>query len=302
MIDVMRSSVNTWECDLMGHMNVRHYSARAADGLVGLVANLGWGPRKLEEAGLAVRTTAQHLRFHREMHPGASFVVRASLVDATEDRLRAYEEMRLAGDEVLVATIVSDVVLVKSSTFDRVAWPKELRTRAGALLAPLPEHGAPRGVSSDAPRSPAPSYEEGLALVGGYMGPVTREDCDAKGFMLESAYLARVSDGMAHFFRALRTGHAPAPAGIGGAALEYRFAYQARPRLGDLIEMRVGLKGVGKKTIQFCHWIFDVESKRCVSTSEAVAVSLDLTTRKSVDFTPEGRAIMEARVIPRLAM
>ena len=302
MIDVMRSSVNTWECDQMGHMNVRHYSARAADGLCGLVARLGGGPRKLEEKGLAVRATAQHLRFHREMHPGASFVVRASLIDATPNRLRTYQEMRLAVDEVLVATIVSDAVLVESSTFERAVWPKELLTRAGELVAPLPEHGAPRGVSSDAPRSPAPSYEEGLALVGGYLGPVTRDDCDAKGFMLESAYLARVSDGMPHFFRSLRTGHAPAPAGIGGAALEYRFAYHERPRLGDLIEMRIGLKSVGKKTIQFCHWIFDVETKRCVSTSEAVAVSLDLTARKSIDFTPEACAVMEARVIPRLSM
>jgi acyl-CoA thioester hydrolase len=210
--------------------------------------------------------------------------------------------MRLAIDDVLVATIVSDAVLVNASTFERAVWPEESLERAGALLGPLPEHGAPRGVSRGAPRSPAPSYEEGRALAGGYLGPVTREDCDAKGFMLESAYLARVSDGMPHFFRSLRTGHGPAPAGVGGAALEYRFAYNGRPRLGDLIEMRVGLKSVGKKTIQFVHFIFDVESKRCVSTSEAVAVSLDLTTRKSIDFTPEGRAVLESHVIPHLSM
>jgi acyl-CoA thioester hydrolase len=302
MIEVMRSSVNTWECDQMGHMNVRHYSARAADGLVALAAELGAGPKKLEAAGLAVRATTQHLRFHREMRPGASYIVRASLIDATEERLRTYEEMRLAVDDVLVATIVSDAVLVNASTFERTAWPRESLERAGALLAPLPEHGKPRGVSSDAPRSPAPSYEEGRALVGGYLGPVTREDCDARGFMLESAYLPRVSDGMPHFFRSLRRGHAPAPVGIGGAALEYRFAYHGRPRLGDLIEMRVGLKSVGKKTIQFVHYLFDVETKRCVSTSEAVAVSLDLTTRKSIDFTPEGRAVLEASVIPHLTM
>jgi acyl-CoA thioester hydrolase len=118
--------------------------------------------------------------------------------------------------------------------------------------------------------------------------------------MLESAFLARVSDGMPHFFRSLRSGDAPA--GIGGAALEYRFAYQGRPRLGDVIEMRVGLRAVAKKTIHFCHWIFDVESARCVSTSEAVAVSLDLATRKSIDLSNEARAVMESRVVPNLTM
>jgi acyl-CoA thioester hydrolase len=300
MIDVMRSSVNTWECDQMGHMNVRHYSARAADGLARLAMEIGFGPKKLESAGLAVRATEQHLRFHREMRPGATFRIRAGVIDASEDRLRTYEEMRLVGSDVLVATIVTDAVLVESSTFRRLPWPKDALTRAGALDVPLPEHGAPRGVSAEPPRSPPPSYDEAPALVGGYLGPVTREDCDDHGFMLESAYLARVSDGMPHFFRAIRSGEGPA--GVGGAALEYRFAYHGRPRLGDIIEMRVGLKAVGKKTITFCHWIFDLETKRCVSTSEAVAVSLDLTTRKSIDFSDEARAVLQAHVVPHLAM
>ena len=300
MIDVMRSSVNTWECDQMGHMNVRHYSARAADGLARLAVELGLGPRRLEEAGLAVRAVEQHLRFHREMRPGAAFRVQAGVIEASEERLRIYEEMRLAGDDVLVATIVTDAVLVQSSTFHHVPWPKEAVTRAGVLATALPEHGAPRGIAGGPPRSPPPSYDEARRLVGAYLGPVTRDDCDEKGFMREAAYLGRVSDGVPHFFRSLRRGDNPA--GVGGAALEYRFAYHGRPRVGDLIEMRVGLKAVARKTIHFCHWIFDVESSRCVSTSEAVAVSLDLMTRKAIDIRDDERAVLEAYVVPRLAM
>lgn len=301
MLEVMRSSVNTWDCDNMGHMNVRHYSARAADGLTRLAMELGLGPRKLAEEGLTVRATGQHLRFHREMRPSASFRLRAGVLEAGENVLRVYEEMRLVGDDVLVATIVTDAVLVESSTFRRVPWSKDAVMRAQKLVTTLPEHGAPRGLAAAPPRSPPPSYDEARGLVGAYLGPITREDCDAQGFMLESAYLARVSDGMPHFFRSLRGG-GESPVGIGGAALEYRFAYHGRPRLGDLIEMRVGLKAVARKTIQFCHWIFDMESARCVSTSEAVAVSLDLSTRKSIDFSDEARALLEAHVVPRLAM
>jgi acyl-CoA thioester hydrolase len=301
MIEVMRSSVNTWECDNMGHMNVRHYSARAADGLARLAMELGLGPNKLAREGTAVRARAQHLRFHREMRPGAAFRVRAGVLQAGEQSLRTYEEMSLAGDDVLVATIVTDAVLVESSTFRHLPWPKDALTRAANLVTALPPHGASRGISADPPRSPPPSYEDARPLVGAYLGPVTRADCDENGFMREAAYMARVSDGMPHFFRSLRAG-GDAPAGVGGAALEYRFAYHGRPRLGDLIEMRVGLKSVGKKTIHFCHWIFDVESARCVSTSEAVAVSLDLKTRKAIDFSDEARALLEAHVVPGLSM
>jgi acyl-CoA thioester hydrolase len=300
MIDVMRSSVNTWECDHMGHMNVRHYSARAGDGLARLAAEVGLGPKKLEALGLAVRATGQHLRFHREMRPGAAFRVQAGVIEANEARLRAYLEMRLVGDDALVATTVTDAILVEKSTFRGARWPEEALARARTLGTALPEHGAPRGVSPGAPRSPLPTYDEGRALAGGFLGPVTRDDCDECGFMLESAYLARVSDGMPHFFRPLRRGEGRA--GVGGAALEYRFAYHGRPRLGDIIEMRMGLKAVARKTTHFCHWIFDVESARCVSTSEAVAVSLDLATRKAIEMSDHARAVLASHVVPHLTM
>jgi acyl-CoA thioester hydrolase len=300
MIDVMRSSVNTWECDHMGHMNVRHYSARAADGLARLGALLGFGPKKLQTAGLTLRAAGQHFRFHREMRPGAAFHLQAGVIDASEARLRAYFEMRLVGDEALVASIVTDAIVVESTTFRIVAWASDAIERARKLTTEVPPHGLPRGISSAPPRSPLPTYEEARPLVGAYLGPVTRDDCDERGFMLESAYLARVSDGMPHFFRSLRRGDGPV--GVGGAALEYRFAYHGRPRIGDIIDMRVGLKAVGRKTIHFCHWIFDVESARCVSTSEAVAVSLDLTTRKAIEMSDQARAVLEAQVVPRLAM
>ena len=39
-IEVWRGCVNTWECDEMGHLNVRFYVARAMEGLVGLAAAL----------------------------------------------------------------------------------------------------------------------------------------------------------------------------------------------------------------------------------------------------------------------
>ena len=33
MIELYRGSINTWECDEMGHMNVRFYVARMMEGL-----------------------------------------------------------------------------------------------------------------------------------------------------------------------------------------------------------------------------------------------------------------------------
>src|SRR5690349_9444707 len=49
MMEVLRSGVNTWECDQMGHMNVRHYFARANQGISVLGLALGLGPSALRE-------------------------------------------------------------------------------------------------------------------------------------------------------------------------------------------------------------------------------------------------------------
>ena len=37
MIEVYRGSINTWECDEMGHMNVRFYVAKMMEGLAAFV-------------------------------------------------------------------------------------------------------------------------------------------------------------------------------------------------------------------------------------------------------------------------
>ena len=46
--------------------------------------------------------------------------------------------------------------------------------------------------------------------------------------------------------------------------------------------MRSGLRAIGGKTYQWVHWLFDVESGEAIATCEAVAVAMDLTTRKAI--------------------
>jgi acyl-CoA thioester hydrolase len=302
MIEVLRSSVNTWECDMMGHLNVRYYFVRAREGLALLALTLGLTPSKLRAGGLTLSALDQHVRFHREMRPGTAYGVSAGVLEASTDSLRVYEEIRLVGKPNEVATtITSDVVLVDAATQRRLPWPADALARAHALAlaTELPEYGAPRGIAREASRTP-PLHEEARTrgLIGAYLGPVVVDDCDAHGVMLESAFMARVSDGVPHFFYAIRDGERPS--GAGGAALEYRFVFHERPRLGDIIEMRTGLVDVGRKAMRFCHFIFNLETGRCAAASEAVAVSFDLKARKAIEIDPDTRALLQAHVIPDL--
>jgi acyl-CoA thioester hydrolase len=129
---------------------------------------------------------------------------------------------------------------------------------------------------------------------------VRAEECDPNGLMRESGMMAKVADGMAHFFLSMRD--RPRSDSIGGAALEYRFVFRRWPQLGDFVEVRSGLKSLGAKTYQICHFIFDVESGECLASAEAVTVSFDLTTRKSIQIPPDLRAVLEKHVIADLAV
>jgi acyl-CoA thioester hydrolase len=300
MIDVLRSGVNTWECDQMGHMNVRHYFARANQGLVVLALELGMPPSELRTQGRTLRARDQHVRFVRELRPDTYYTLRAGILSAGAERLVVYEQMDILHSGEVAASVLSEIECVELASGRVLPWPEAVQKRAVPLLTSLPDAYAPRGVARGAPRVP-PLRSEAIArgMYGAYLGPVLEEDVDASGAMVEAAFMARVADGIGHYFQGLR---GPRAQGIGGAALEYRYVFHTRPRLGDIIEVRSGLKALGNKTSHICHWIFDVESGRCAATSEAVAVSFDLTTRKAVTIPEDLRAHMQAHVLPDLSV
>jgi acyl-CoA thioester hydrolase len=300
MIEVLRSSVNTWECDEMGHMNVRHYFARAHQGLALLLLELGLPPSELRARGLALMARDQHVRFLRELRPGVSYTLRAGVLSSQAERLQVYEQLDILHSGEAAASMLSEIALVELASGQELSFPDEVAKRAPALLSSVPAQYGPRGLARTAARVP-PLRKDALerGMYGAYLGPVLPEDVDASGRMNEAAFMARVSDGIGHYFEALR---GPRAHGIGGAALEYRYVFHARPRLGDIIEVRSALAGLAEKTSHICHWIFDVESGRCVATSEAVAVSFDLSTRKAVAIPDEVRAYMQARVVADLGV
>jgi acyl-CoA thioesterase FadM len=84
---------------------------------------------------------------------------------------------------------------------------------------------------------------------------------------------------------------------IGGAVVEYRLHYHRRPRSGDLITVRTGVRAITGRTHRLVHWLFDARSGECLCSSEAVAVTLDLQTRRAVELPEAQRRRMEAFVI-----
>jgi len=301
MIEVARSSVQTWECDQMGHMNVKFYVAKADEGLHALAAALGLSPRTQGSDRAALIPREQHIRFHRELRPGAPYVVNGGVLVAKNEGLILYEEMQNVVTGTVAATFVTRAEWADATVRGGLPLPVIAVAKAAPLMIDLPAQGQPRGLDM-APARTAPTLAEAenLGLVTTFRGTVLPEHCDAHGYMLTSHYMGRISDAIPNLIAQTR-GEDRSNSSTGGAALEYRFVYRMPACQGDLLVLKSGLRSVSSKTYIWCHWLFDAESGACFATAEAVAVAMDLTTRKAIEIPSAMRAHLESLVVPGLS-
>ena len=295
LIEVCRSSVQTWECDVMGHMNVQFYVAHGTSGVAALGNEIGLGPTGLREKGLRLRAVNHHIRFLREMRPGAPFYVLGGFTQATPEKLRFVLEVRNTVSDEVMATLTGAAVLSNPSGTALTAFPQEAMDRAQHLIVDLPKHASPRGLSLDVePEALRLSDPKAGKLIPIYQAMVKDADCDADGFMMNRLYIGHISDGIPNMLAATRGEDRSQMGTVGGAALEYRTYYTKRPQAGDMLVVRSGLIAISEKAYTWGHWMFDLETGASVATAEAVAISMDLEARKAIPIPDELRSALEA--------
>jgi len=300
-IEVYRNSVNSWETDMMGHMNVKFYVDKATEGLAVLGHFLGVGPEFVREVGARLVAREHHVRFLREQRPGAPIRIMAGVLEATPRELRVYEEMRNTLNDEVAATFVARVELQDSGSRAPMALPEPVLEAAERHRVALPDYAAPRGLSLDAPR-PAPTLAQadGNGMLATYLGTVRGAMCDEDGYMATHAYMGVISDSIPNLLAETR-GEDRSKSGTGGAALEYRFVYRRAPRVGDVLALRTGIKDIASKAYTFCHWMFDRATGEAVATAEAVAIAFDLEARRAIPIPDSMRADLEKVIVPGLS-
>ncbi|MES1991605.1 MAG: thioesterase family protein [Pseudomonadota bacterium] len=303
MIDVARSSVQTWQTDQMGHMNVQFYLEQATHGLAALAVHLGLGPRFIAAENLKLFARDHHVRFLREQRPGAPVTIRGGVLTVQDFGLRIYLEMYNTASKEVAATFAVDVELMDIDSHETKPLPPKAKAAAKALIIELPAHGAPRGLEIYPPReTPTLAEADAIKLVFTWQGEVLADQCDDRGFLMPRHFMGYVSDAIPNLL--VQTGgddRSKNPT-VGGAALEYRFHYHAYPKSGDVLTLRSGLKMVGPKTYIWGHWLFDLETGKAVATAEAVAIALDLTTRKAIPIPDDMRTRLEGMVAKGLGV
>jgi len=306
-VEIWRGGVNTWDCDEMGHMNVRHYLVRAMEGLVGLAAELGLPHAFSPYANATLLVKEHHIRFLREAHAGAPLHMLGGVIEIGDSEARLLQLLVHSSTGELAATFQTTVVHATPRDGQVFPWPRIARDRAEALRVEVPEQARSRSIALD-PFTPTASLPRadalGLTRIG--LGGLLPSDCDVFGRMRAEQFIGRVSDGIGAFihpFRDVVVEHAePRPARTGGAVLEYRIAYLAWPGAGDRVEIRSGLIGTDARTMRVAHWMLDPATGEPWGTSEAVAITFDLDARKVVAVSDAARKALAANEVAGLAL
>lgn len=303
-LELYRGSVNAWECDENLHMNVRFFASRAMEGLGFLAAAIDMRRAFQAEATSTLQPLDMHVRFLREAHQGAPLSMRGGVVAIDEFTITTLQEL-LHSDGTPAATFVMKLAHVDPASLKPFAWSARVRSRAETVMCAIPAHAAPRSIDTGVvATSPTRAHAEALGapVVGQLM--VTPDHCDAFGRMRMELFLGRVSDAIPNLMSEWRDAaakDAQAADGVakaaGGAVLEYRLAPHRWPRAGDLLEVRSGVVEVAEKTNRLVHWLFDPVSGDAWCTAEAVAVTFDLITRKTIAIPEARRKALEKRMI-----
>ncbi|MHB0774524.1 thioesterase family protein [Halomonas sp. WWR20] len=302
LFDVYRGSVQTWECDQMGHLNVQFYVEKATLALAVFAERLGLGPAFIRQQSAKLVAFDQHIRFLREQHPGAALNIRAGVLEAGPQEIRIYLEMTSRSSGEVAATFVTRAHLADTESREVRPIPAHALEMAAALRCELPEHGQPRGLELNPPRS-APTRQEAqrLNMPVTYLNTVSPAQCDRQGFMATRHYMGIVAEAVPNLL--VEAGGDDRSRGrIGGAALEYRFVYHQAPREGDVITLHSAVKEVGPKAYKLGHWLLDASTGAALATSEAVVVLFDLDARKAVTIPDDRRAALERLIVPGLSV
>lgn len=150
MIPLWQGSCNQWDCDEMGHMNVRVYVEKQLEGLVALAHAAGMPNSFRPDSPATILPVDQHIRFVREVLPGRPLSMKGCVLDVGTHDAVIYQELRHS-DGSLSAAFRTRIIHVDTAEGTPFAWSSRPRRKLEALKGETPGEAMPRSIDPNAP-------------------------------------------------------------------------------------------------------------------------------------------------------
>ncbi|MBC38124.1 MAG: thioesterase [Oceanicaulis sp.] len=302
-----RGNANTWECDELGHLNVRFYMAKAQEALAGLADQLGMHHAFAPDATATLIPRDVTLRFLAEARPGAPLHISGGVIGHDETSLTVAMILFHAASNTPAATFEIRAEHSHALTGRVFGWPQRSLEALDASLIDRPELLTTRSLGMAAPSetlSLSRAQTLGLQEIG--RGRINRDELDAFGRMRAEFGIGKVSDSVIHFsdgfpeqWQAFADN---TPIRVASAVLESRLSFRRFPTQGEGFVIRSGLKSATETVRTLVHWALDPVSGRPLWSMEAVACMLNLETRRLERVNPDRLAQLQSRTQPELVL
>lgn len=137
MVETYRGSVFSWECDNVGHMNVRYYVAKFDEASWQLMAILGLTPSYFREHNKSVVATEQHIKYINELLPGDLIVVRSRVEEIKKSFVKFNHQMINSQTMEIAADMTVVAVHLDLNTRRPSSIPSEISDR---IINKISEH------------------------------------------------------------------------------------------------------------------------------------------------------------------
>lgn len=136
MVETARGVFHTWQCDHMGHVNVRAYGEKFEEACWQLYAIIGLKPSAFRSGEQRLGAVRQDVAYRRELHGGDVVLVRSGFLEVRDRVIRFRHELVNCETGEVCATADFTVVAVDPQTRRARAFPAPTLARARELLMP----------------------------------------------------------------------------------------------------------------------------------------------------------------------
>ena len=295
---------SAWECDGLGHLNMRHYMTKVQQARQMFFIQLGLVQAFKAEALSTVSVRDLHIKYLGEARPDNPLYIETGLIELSELDIRLCH-MMFHGDGRMAATIVENVEHISLRTKMPFPWNARFRTATKPYHVEQPEPSKPRNLSYDTkPQAlnDADLQKLGVKQIG--TGVFQPHEMGLDGSATPQALMGRTTETVAH----MRDGYPEFldpeyhTSGKSGALLEAQFFKNSRAETGDGYKLYAGLVEGNSYTRKLVHNVVDVVTGVNIFSMIGDGCLFDLKARKLIKATEAQVAALQKNIVKGLTV
>lgn len=278
---------SAWECDDLGHLNMRHYVKKFGEARKGMIMRLGLTEAFKPGTPSSIAVRDFHIKYQGEARPGNPLKIVSAVIELFDQsaqlcHIMYHEDGRIAATAL---ETVDHLYLTANRVFD---WPRRVKLAAKEFIVDLPLPAKPRNIDITQPhigRDLKSLQKAGVCHIGA--GVFHSSETDITGHVTPGSIFGRTTSTIGWFkegwpelfdkeYRA---------ANHSAALLEARLVIHRYPEEGDAYHYVPVMTGADSYIRRFVHNLGDPVTGQSWATMEGCGCKFDLGERKLIKMS-----------------